>query len=335
MASDRKSMVLTRTPLRVSLIGGGSDLPEFYEQNGRGAVISLALEKYIFVAVKRHAEIFNEQFRISYSKTEVVQSLNEIENNIIRECLRFANIQESVFVSTFSDIPAASGLGSSSSLAVGLLNALFAFKGENVTRHQLAEAACEVEINRMGQPIGKQDQYAAAFGGFNQYEFLPNGVVNVRGMTIPNGYLDEVLSQGTLYWTGLTRNVETILDKQKQNFSDGKVREVKAVLDLVDPFREAIVSGASPERLAAIIDQSWALKKGFSETVSNNSIDLYYEKGKSAGAYGGKICGGGGGGFLLLFHPRRLQQQISDFAGFPYFLPLDMDFAGTEILVSS
>lgn len=335
MVSSTKNMVVTRTPLRVSLMGGGSDLPEFYESNGRGAVVSLALEKYIYVVVKRHAKIFDEQFRISYSKTEVVDDLDKIDNNIIRECLRFSNIQESLFVSTFSDIPAASGLGSSSSLAVGLLNALYAFKRENVTRHQLAEEACEVEISKMGQPIGKQDQYAAAFGGINQYEFLPNGVVNVRGLKVPHGYLDELLSQGTLYWTGLTRNVETILTQQKQNFSDGKIDQVRGVLDLVDPFHEALVSGASAERIAAMIDQSWALKRHFSDTVSNSSIETYYQKAKDAGAYGGKICGGGGGGFLLMFHPRRLRQQVCDAASFPYCLPLDMDFSGTEILVSS
>ena len=229
----------------------------------------------------------------------------------------------------------ASGLGSSSSLAVGLLNALYAFKGQNVTRHQLAEEACEIEIMKMGQPIGKQDQYAAAFGGMNQYEFLPDGVVNVRGLKVPSGYLDELLSQGTLYWTGLTRSVETVLEQQKKNFVDGKLKEVQGVLDLVDPFHAALVAGASPERIASMIDQSWMLKQQFSDTISNNSINVYYEKAKAAGAYGGKICGGGGGGFLLLFHPRRLRQEVCDAAGFPYCLPLDMDFSGTEILVSS
>lgn len=330
-----KSLIVTRTPLRVSLIGGGSDMPDFYLKNGIGSVISLGLEKYIYVVIKRHAKIFNEQYRISYSKTEVVENLNEIQNNVIRECLRFANIQESIFVSTFSDIPAASGLGSSSALTVGLLNALYAFKGKSVTRHQLAEEACEVEINRMGQPIGKQDQYAAAFGGFHQYDFLDSGAVNVRGISLPVGYLDEVLQHGTLYWTGLTRNVETILTQQKKNFSDGQQEEVQAVFDMVEPFRSALSAGASTENLAKIIERSWELKKGFSETVSNDAIETYYRKGKEAGAYGGKICGGGGGGFLLLFHPRRLREKISECGDFPFHIPLDLDFSGTEILVSA
>jgi D-glycero-alpha-D-manno-heptose-7-phosphate kinase len=330
-----KSMIVTRTPLRVSLIGGGSDMPDFYTNNGVGSVISLGLEKYIYVVVKRHAKIFNEQYRISYSKTEVVDQLSDIQNNVIRECLRFANIQESLFVSTFSDIPAASGLGSSSALTVGLLNALYAFKGKSVTRHQLAEEACEVEINRMGQPIGKQDQYAAAFGGFHQYDFMSSGAVNVRGISLPDGYLDDVLQHGTLYWTGLTRNVETILTQQKKNFSDGKQREVRAVFDMVEPFRKALSAGASTEKLAKIIDESWALKKAFSDTVSNSAIESYYTKAKEAGAYGGKICGGGGGGFLLLFHPLRLRKAIGDAGGFPFHIPLDLDFAGTELLVSA
>ncbi|MDX2202381.1 MAG: hypothetical protein NW223_06515 [Hyphomicrobiaceae bacterium] len=335
MARSRdNSLIVTRTPLRVSLIGGGSDMPEFYRKSGRGSVISLGLGKYIYVVVKKHAKIFNEAYRISYSKTEVTKKLDDIQNNVIRECLRFANIQESLYVSTFSDIPAASGLGSSSCLAVGLLNALYAYKGKNVTRHQLAEEACEVEINRMGQPIGKQDQYAAAFGGFHQYEFLGNGSVNVRGVSLPDEYLDEVLQHGTLYWTGLTRNVEVILAEQRKNFSCGKQQEVQTVMEMVEEFRSALETGASPERLAGIVDRSWALKKKFSKTVSNSVIDEHYAKAMQVGAYGGKICGGGGGGFLLLFHPSRLRKSIEEAAGFQFHIPLDMDFSGTEILVS-
>jgi len=333
--SNPVSLVVTRTPLRVSLIGGGTDLPEFYERQGRGAVISLALGRYIYVVVKRHAKIFNEQYRISYSKTEVAQNLSEIENNVIRECLRFADIQESLFVSTFSDIPAASGLGSSSSLTVGLLNALYAFKRENITRYQLAEEACEIEISRMGQPIGKQDQYAATFGGLNMYEFLSDGHVNVKGIKLPHGYLDRLLQSGTLYWTGLTRNVETILTQQKHNFSQGSTHSAEAILDMVSPFHSALLSGATAPQVADIIAQSWELKKQLSSNVSNSVIEDYYSAAKAAGAYGGKICGGGGGGFLLLLHPNELRDSIGKAAGFPFHLELNMDFSGTEILTLS
>lgn len=329
------SLVVTRTPLRVSLMGGGTDLPDFYERRGRGAVISLALGRYIYVVVKRHAKIFNEQYRISYSKTEVAQNLNEIQNNVIRECLQFANIQESLYVSTFSDIPAASGLGSSSALTVGLMNALYAFKRENITRYQLAEEACEIEISRMGQPIGKQDQYAATFGGLNMYEFLSDGHVNVKGIKVPHGYLDNLFKSSTLYWTGLTRNVETILTEQKQNFSQGSTNSAEAILDMVSPFNSALFSGATAPQIATMIDQSWALKKQFSSSVSNSKIEEYYSDAKNAGAYGGKICGGGGGGFLLLLHPNELRDSIGKAAGFPFHLKLNMDFSGTEVLTLS
>lgn len=334
MLNNLSNMVVTRTPLRVSFVGGGTDFPEFYNNNEKGSVISLALAKYIHVVVKKHEKIFNEKYRISYSQTEVVDNINKIKNNIIRECLRFSDIQESVFVSTFSDIPAASGLGSSSSLAVGLLNALHAFKRENVTRYQLAEEACEIEINVLRQPIGKQDQYAATFGGLNRYDFFKDGKVSISGLNLKKGYLSNIIDSASLFWTGLTRNVESILAEQKTNLKKNSKVEIDDIYSLVDIFSQHLELKKPIKSLASIIDHSWDLKKQLSSTITNLAIEEMYKKAINAGAYGGKICGGGGGGFLLLFHPKNKRKKISEACNAEFSIPLSIDFSGTEILLN-
>ena len=329
------NMVLTRTPLRVSLMGGGSDMAQFYENNGPGQVISLAIDKYIYVAVKRHSPIFNEKYRLSYSSTEIVDTLDDIENNIIRECIRFLDIDEPLFVSTFSDIPAASGLGSSSALTVGLLNALHTYKKEPVTRTQIAAEACHIEINILKQPIGKQDQYAAALGGINKFLFHGDGHVSVEGLNLSPAYVSNLLKSGTLYWTGLTRKVETILSEQKSNFSQGKVEEVaKTVLSTQDLSR-ALEAYAPIPHIAEMIKQAWELKKKFASTVSSDKIDEIISELIAAGGLGGKLCGGGGGGFVLMFHEQGMSQTLLDKSQSSFAVPLGMDVSGSEILMVS
>ena len=329
------NMVLTRTPLRVSFLGGGSDMLQFYGSHGPGQVVSLALNKYIYVAVKRHAPIFNEKYRLSYSKNEIVDSVDDIENNIIRECIRFSGIEESLYVSTFSDIPAASGLGSSSALAVGLLNALHGFKKEAVTRSQIAEEACHVEIDVLKKPIGKQDQYAAAFGGLNKYSFYNDNRVSVEGLNLSPGYLEELLGSGTLYWTGLTRQVETILLEQKTNFLDGKVEEVSAAVSAVSDFTKALEENMPIIEIAGMINQAWELKKRFANTISSSKIDEIIEELRQAGGIGGKLCGGGGGGFVLMFHDIGMSQALLENSQSDFAIPLGMDFSGSEMLMVS
>ena len=319
----------------MSFIGGGSDMPEYYQTNGPGRVVSMAIDKHIYVVVKLHTHIFGERYRISYSKNEITNSIDEIENNVIRECIRFSGIEEPLYVSTFSEIPAASGLGSSSALTVGLLNALHALKGETVTRQQLAEEACQVEINRLGQPIGKQDQYISAFGGLNQFNFESDGSVTISGLNLNATFLAHLLSSASLFWTGLTRKVEDVLNEQQANFVKGRVHEVNQVQKLVSQF-VAILSNAGPvEDLAKIVDQSWALKQKFAHNISNNTINQQYSALMDAGGFGGKLCGGGGGGFILMFHKEGHGAELQKQCRSSFCLPIGMDYSGSAVLVVS
>lgn len=329
-------MITSRTPLRASFLGGGSDMASFYETAGPGRVISAGLNRHLYVTVKPHPRIFGERYRISYSQTEVVQNRSEIQNNIIRACLEFMKVDEPLYISTISDIPAASGLGSSSALAVGLLNCLYHLRGERISKARLAETACKVEIDLLGQPIGKQDQYACAFGGLNFFEFQKNG----GDVLVMAPYLDAdvyhmMRDSFSLFWTGLTRNVETVLDEQNKKFKSGNVDEVSAVRDMVDEFVTALQQGKDARYLAEMIDKSWELKKRFSSNINNSHIDELYMRAKAAGAYGGKIAGGGGGGFLLLGHAAGARDHITKACGFEYSIPIDIDPRGTELIYGS
>src|ERR671924_95452 len=207
--SKDPGLVITRTPLRISFAGGGTDLSDFYKCE-HGAVFSTAIDKYIYVTVKRHGGVFNEAIRLNYSKSEQVNRISEIENDIARECLRFLEIEPPSYVSTVADLPASTGLGGSSSFAVGLLNALHAFRGERVSAGQLAEEACHIEIDVLKEPIGKQDQYAAAFGGLNLLRFKPGGDVTVEPVRLRNGVLTALFGQVMMFWTGHQRETSSV-----------------------------------------------------------------------------------------------------------------------------
>ncbi|MBV8742517.1 MAG: hypothetical protein JOZ12_12085, partial [Sinobacteraceae bacterium] len=212
--SSGSKVIVTRTPLRISFAGGGTDLPEFYEVE-EGAVLSAAVNKYVYVTVKRHSELFNEPIRLNYSRTEQVNSIAEIENNIARECLRFLEVEPPIFISTVADMPASTGMGGSSAFAVGLLNALHAFRGERVTAGQLAEEACYIEMEVLKEPIGKQDQYAAAFGGLNLLRFGQSGRVMVEPQQVVNGAVSHLFSNILMFWTGHQRSAASVLSEQK------------------------------------------------------------------------------------------------------------------------
>src|SRR5512133_1561165 len=212
-------IVVTRTPLRVSFAGGGTDLADFYERD-YGAEFSTAIDKYIYVTVKRHSELFKEPIRVNYSSTELVDTVGEIKNNIARECLRLLKIDPPIYISTVGDLPACTGLAGSSSFAVGLLHALHAYRGERVGPGQLAEEATHVEIDVLKEPIGKQDQYAAAFGGLNSFRFNPGGAVTVEPVRVRNNFLEELFAHIQIFWTGIQRDASSVLSEQRQNIPD-------------------------------------------------------------------------------------------------------------------
>lgn len=308
-------VVVTRAPLRVSFAGGGTDLAEFYERE-YGAVFSTAITKYVYVTVKRHSELFYEPIRINYSKTEQVNEISEIENNIARESLRFLEIEPPIYISTVADMPASSGLGGSSSFAVGLLQALHALRGERVSAGQLAEEASHIEIDVLHQPIGKQDQYAAAFGGLNFFRFNPGGGVTVEPQRVTNGTLTHFFENILMFWTGMQRDSSSVLTEQKKNTAD-KFDSLKQMRDHALGLQALANNGRfDPANFGRILDEGWKLKRQLASSISTSRIDDWYQRAIGAGAEGGKICGAGGGGFLLfVVQPERqafVREALSD-----------------------
>lgn len=291
-------VVVTRTPLRVSFAGGGTDLPSFYQRES-GAVLSTTIDKYLYVTVKRHGGLFNEGFRLNYSKTEHVAQLDDIKNNIARECLRFLNIEPPVYISTVADLPEFSGLGSSSSFAVGLLNALHAYRGERVSAGQLAEEASHIEIAVLQHPIGKQDHYAAAFGGLNFFRFMPDGGVSVEQQRLPHGVLEALFDHLVMFWTGIQRNSASVLAEQQRN-TVSNLDALQQMREHAQQLQALMRNGFDPLDVGRVLDATWRLKRGLASTITNDRIDAWYQRARDAGAVGGKICGAGGGGFLLL-----------------------------------
>lgn len=305
MKPSSPTLVVTRTPLRVSFAGGGTDLSDFYE-HGHGTVFSTTIDKYIYVTVKRHGPVFDEQIRLNYSKSEQVNRIDEIENDIARECLRFLEIEPPIYVSTVADLPASTGLGGSSSFAVGLLNALHAFRGERVSAGQLAEEASYIEIDVLRQPIGKQDQYAAAFGGLNSFCFKAGGGVTVEPQRLANGALAGLFGNIMMFWTGHQRDSSSVLAEQKSNTSK-KMESLLKMREHACQLQALTCNGRfDVTKFGRILDEGWQLKRQLATTITNNQIDAWYHAAIAAGAEGGKLCGAGGGGFLLfLAKPER------------------------------
>ncbi len=299
------SLVISRTPLRISFAGGGTDLAAYYEHD-HGAVLSTAINKYIWVTVKRHSEIFDEPIRLNYSTTEQVNTVSELRNDIARESLRFLEIEPPIYISTVGDLPASTGLGGSSSFAVGLLNALHAFRGERVSAGQLAEEACHIEIDVLGQPIGKQDQYAAAFGGLNLFNFRPGGAVTVEPQRVPERVMATVFDDVMLFWTGHQRDTASVLTEQRAN-TDRRLDDLDAMREQSYELAALLQRGdRSPSDIGGLLDRGWHLKRGLASGVTNSQIDDWYGRARESGAFGGKLCGAGGGGFLMfLVEPSR------------------------------
>jgi D-glycero-alpha-D-manno-heptose-7-phosphate kinase len=309
MDSVTPRLIMTRTPLRVSFAGGGTDLPAFYERE-YGGVFSTAISSYVWVTVKPHSELFFEPIRLNYSKSEEVESIEEIQNDIARECLTFLQIEPPIYISTVGDAPASSGLGGSSAFAVGLLNALHAYKGERAGAGQLAEEACHIEIDILKQPIGKQDQYAAAFGGLNFFSFRENGAVTVEQKRLEQGTVRRLFDHLMMFWTGHQRAAESVLTEQRENTID-KMESLRKMRDQAIALH-SILSNREVDILdfGRILDEGWRLKRELASTITTGHIDQWYERALDAGAIGGKICGAGGGGFLMFMVQPQKQDAV-------------------------
>ena len=301
-------MIITQTPLRISFAGGGSDIPAFYRRFG-GAVVSSAVDKFIYINVNKK---FDDDIRVSYSRTEEVDSVGKIDHPIVREALKELGIEGGIEITSIADIPSrGTGLGSSSSFTVGLLLALHAYQSRYVSPPELARQACRVEIELCREPIGKQDQYAASFGGLNFIRFEPDESVIVEPILCSGDLLQRLQSSLLTFYTGATRSASSILSEQTL-----RAESEKATQDLLKRMTELAYTLASElnrgyiDALGEILDQGWRLKREVHPAISNDSIDLCYEKAKRAGAVGGKLLGAGGGGFLTLFAPPERHTEI-------------------------
>ena len=306
--SRRIHSVTTMTPLRVSFMGGGTDFPKYYADSG-GLVVSAGIRSHVYVTVMRHSPLFGERYRISYSETERRWDRDSIENGVVRGCLELLDIDEPLHISTGADVPAMSGLGSSSSFAVGLLLALHAMRGEDMSAAALADEACRVELDFLGKPIGKQDQYAAAFGGLNAFHFQPSGRVLVE--PISQDALGPGITDGLfLVWTGVQRKAEEILADQDRR-TEINMQQLDGMKSLAgDLLTELHDLSLSLPRFAELLSEGWAMKRGLSSSISNPALEEFWAELLDAGAIGGKLLGAGGGGFMLAVEP---EAQRPDF----------------------
>src|SRR5262245_26936564 len=284
-------MVISQTPYRVSFAGGGTDLPAFYRREF-GAVLSTTIDTHMYVTIHRR---FEPSIRISYSKTETSRTIDEIQHDLVREAMRLTEIDEPLEITTIGDVPAGTGMGSSSSLTAGLLNALFAHRGQIIGRQHLAELACRLEIDILKKPIGRQDQYAAVFGGLNYIRFNPDETVEVEPVPCRAETLAGLEQQVLLLYTGQTRDANPILERQSNATTD-RLEILRLMRDLADQMRHALAGEGDLDRFAALLHEGWELKRSLGCGISNDQLDETYEAARRAGATGGKLLGAGGSG---------------------------------------
>jgi D-glycero-alpha-D-manno-heptose-7-phosphate kinase len=314
----------------MSFVGGGSDVADYYRHGG-GMVVSTAINKYIYVTVNKK---FDSGIRVAYSQNEEVKSVGELDHKLVRAALTHLSIEGGVEITTVADIPSrGTGLGSSSTFTVALLHALRAFQGGHSGAAELAEAACHIEIDVCAEPIGKQDQYAAAFGGFNTYEFLPDETVKVTPVVVQPQTLRTLESNLLMLYTGITRSASELLQKQGEGVRSDltKRQALDRMVGFCGDFRAALEQGR-PDDVGPILHENWVLKKSLAQGVSSSTIDDWYQKGLSAGATGGKILGAGAGGFLVFYAPQGQHERICH--ALPQLRPVPFQFErfGSQII---
>ena len=309
-------MVISQTPYRVSFAGGGTDLPAFSKQEF-GAVLSTTIDQHMYVTIHRR---FEPSIRISYSKTETSETIDEIQHDLVREAMRLTETDEPLEITTIGDVPAGTGMGSSSSLTAGLLNALYAHRGQIISRQHLAELACRLEIDILGKPIGRQDQYASVFGGLNYIRFNPDDTVDVEPVPCKSETLDELEQRTLLLYTGQTRDADEILKQQTDGTAE-RMPVLRRMRDLAGEMRRALTGVGDLDSFANLLHEGWELKRSLGFGISFQKIDDWYEAARRNGAQAGKLLGAGGGGFLLLMAPPWRHRAIREALGRPRELP--------------
>lgn len=323
-------MIITQTPYRVSFAGGGTDLPAFYEHEP-GAVLSMGVRHHMYVTVSPR---FDRTTRVAYTRVEIADGIDQIEHTIAREALRMTGLGAHLEITTVGDVPAGTGMGSSSSLAVGILNALYAYKGQVTSPGALAEKACEIEIDILGKPIGRQDQYAAAYGGVNYIRFNPDHSVDVEPVPCDPGFLDQLEKHIILLYTDQQRNADTILKKQSEGSAD-KMSVLRQMRDLAGELRITMGGAGNLEDFGRILHEGWELKRSLGFGISNQGVDDWYQAARANGAMGGKLLGAGGGGFLLVMAPPERHEAIRNAVGRPREIPFRIDRLGSRVIYIS
>ncbi len=322
-------MIITQTPLRIGLLGGGTDLPGYYREHG-GRVLNCALDKYVYVIVKQR---FDDDIYVNYSKKEIVSRVEDLEHELVRESMQMTGVVDGVEITTLADIPSAgSGLGSSSAVTVGLLHALFAYQGRQVSAEELAERACSIEIERCGKPIGKQDQYIAALGGIRDIRFGPGDEVVAEELDLRPADRWALQHQIMLFYTGVTRSANAILAEQNANIEATRP-QLDLLRDLAGFAAERLRNG-EVDAIGPALRESWEAKRKLASGVSNDQIDRAVTRALDAGASGAKLTGAGGGGFLLVICPVEHQRAVRESLAEMRELPVKLDRLGSRVVLN-
>jgi D-glycero-alpha-D-manno-heptose-7-phosphate kinase len=323
-------MIISRTPYRLSFFGGGTDFPAWFRKHG-GAVLAATIDKYCYLSCRHLPPFFEHRIRLVYSRIESCHSLDEITHPSVREVLRYLKIDRGVEIHHDGDLPARSGMGTSSSFTVGLLHALYALKGFMPSKHQLAEESIHIEQEVLRETVGSQDQISAAYGGFNHISFLPNGTFSVRPITLSQERLKELNSHLMLFYTGLKRTSSNIAESYVNNM-EARRRQLRIMKDLIEESISILNNGDDILGFGELLHEAWQAKRSLSATVSNSFVDEIYESAVSVGAIGGKLTGAGGGGFMLLFAPPSRQREIREKLNTLIHVPFKIEFSGSQII---
>lgn len=323
-------MIISRTPYRISFFGGGTDYPGWYREHG-GAVLATSIDKYAYLTCRYLPPFFEYRYRVVWSRIENTTDLEAIVHPAVKNVIKFLKIDRSIEVHHQGDLPARSGMGSSSSFTVGLLHALYALQGQMPGKRRLALESIHIEQDIIRENVGSQDQVTAAFGGLNRIEFLPNGEVTVTPITISRERIAELESHLMLFYTGIVRTAADVADSYTKEL-DKRRRQLRMLRDMVDEGVSILSSGQDLTRFGALLHEAWDAKRSLSGHVSNDEVDGLYQAARSAGAVGGKLMGAGGGGFMVLFVPPERQAAVREKFSRLLHVPFKLEFSGSQIV---
>jgi D-glycero-alpha-D-manno-heptose-7-phosphate kinase len=323
-------MIISRTPLRISFFGGGTDYPAWYRVHG-GAVLATTIDKYCYLTCRHLPPFFEHRIRVAYSQIENCNTVDEIAHPAVREVLRHLNFSRGVEIHYDGDLPARSGMGSSSAFTVGLLHALYALNGNMPSKRQLAMESIHVEQERLKETVGSQDQVLAAYGGFNHVTFLSNGEISVRPITCVPERMKELNAHFMLFYTGIKRTASNVAESYV-NGLDARKRQLRIMKELTEEGISIVTSNQDITAFGELLHEAWQAKRSLSSQVSNSHVDDIYEQAMAAGAVGGKLLGAGGGGFFLVFAPPAVQQQIREKLNKLIYVPFKFEFSGSQII---